>query len=215
MLTRKRIPVLIAIICCIEILIFLWAVSTSTFDRSSFFAIEPAFIFDKCARIAARISSVLILITLLMVGYNGLRKIYVDEKKKDSFLILITLFTFNHLIHLLFVLLRFRSHGASISIHGPMEIGGTIHGIITFASIIIIPLILWNYKYQSKLLYFVIILYLLNISSFIIKTFLGKVKPPDDPAYHNQFGIVAITAACIYLLYRVYIENKRNSTTKD
>lgn len=213
MLTKKRIPLLIAIICCIELLIYLWAVSTSAFDRENFFAIEPEFIFDKCARLAGRISSVLILLTLLMVGYYGLKKIYGDEKKKESFLILLTLFTCNHLIHLLFVILRFRSHGESISIDGPIDIGGTLHGVITFASIIIIPFILWNFKYLNKLLHFVIIIYLLNISSFIIKTFSGKVKPPDHPAYHNQFGIVIITAACIYILYRVYLENKRNALT--
>jgi hypothetical protein len=150
-----------------------------------------------------------------MVGYFGLRKIYADDKKRDSFLILLTLFTFNHLIHLLFVILRFRSHGESISLAGPINIGGTVHGIITFSFIILIPFILWNYKYLNKILYSAIILHLLNISSFMIKTFLGKVKPPDHPAYHNQLGIVMLTLACFYILYRVYIENKQSSTTND
>jgi membrane-associated HD superfamily phosphohydrolase len=211
MLTKKRIIFLIALICCIELAIYLWAVWTSTFNENNFFAIESEFVFDKCARLAGRISSALILITLLMVGYYGLRKIYSDEKKKESFLILITLFTCNHLIHLLFVILRFRRHGELISLEGPINIGGTMHGFITFSFIIIIPFILWNYKHLNKLLYFVIILHLLNISSFIIKTFLGKVKPPDHPAYHNQFGIAIISVVCIYILYRVYLENKRNA----
>ncbi len=208
MLLKKRMSLLISLICCLEVSIYLWAVWTSTLDKSNFFGIEPEFIFDKCARLAGRVSSVIILITLLMVGFNGLKKIYRDEKKKESFLILITLFTCNHLIHLLFIILRFRSHGESISLNGPINIGGTLHGVITFATIIIIPFILWNYKYLNKLLYFVIILYLLNISSFIVKTFLGKVKPPDHPAYHNQLGIVLITASCIYILYSVYQECK-------
>jgi hypothetical protein len=90
MLTKKTIPLLIATICCLEVLIYLWANWTTTFDKSNFFAIEPQFVFDKCARIAGRISSVLILIPLLMVGYYGLKEIYRDEKKKDSFRILIT-----------------------------------------------------------------------------------------------------------------------------
>jgi hypothetical protein len=192
----------------------LWATWTSTLDLNNFFAIQREFIFDKCARLAGRISSFIMLITLLMVGYNGLKKIYSAEKKKESFLVLLTLFTCNHLIHLIFVILRFRSHGESISLDGPIDIGGTLHGVITFASIIIIPVILWRYKYLNKLLYSVIILYLLNISSFIVKTFLGKVKPPDHPAYHNQLGIFLITAACIYILYRVYQENKRNATVR-
>jgi hypothetical protein len=150
-----------------------------------------------------------------MVGYNGLRKIYADDNKRDSFLILMTLFTLNHLIHLLFVILRFRSHGEAITLSGPINIGGTVHGFITFSFIVIIPFILWNYKYLNKLLYSVIILHLLNISCFMVKTFLSKVNPPDHPAYHNQFGIVVLTAACLYILYRVYIENKRNSTMND
>ncbi len=214
MLLKKRMPLLISLICCLEVSIYLWAVWTSTLDKSNFFGIEPEFIFDKCARLAGRVSSVIILITLLMVGLNGLKKIYRDEKKKESFLILITLFTCNHLIHLLFIILRFRSHGESISLNGPINIGGTLHGVITFATIIIIPFILWNYKYLNKLLYFVIILYLLNISSFIVKTFLGKVKLPDHPAYHNQLGIVLITTSCIYILYRVYQESKYNAPEK-
>lgn len=210
MLTIKRIPLLIALICCIEVSIYLWAVWTTTFNMSNFFAIQPEFVFDKCARIAGRVSSVLILISLLMVGYYGLKKIYADDKKKDSFLILITLFTLNHLIHLLFVILRFKSHGESIIIGGPINVGGTIHGVITFSFIVIVPFILWTYKHLNKLLYFLIILHLFNISCFIIKTFLGKVKPPDHPAYHNQFGIVIISSACLYILYRVFLENKRN-----
>src|SRR5262249_17902874 len=123
--------------------------------------------------------------------------------KKESFLVLITIFSFNHLIHLLFVFLRFRSHAAALSITE------NLHGFITFISIIIVPVILWTNKHLNKFLYVGIILYLFNISYFINKTFLGKVKPPDHPAYHNQFGVVVITAACIYILYRVYLENRR------
>jgi hypothetical protein len=202
MLTKKRLPLLIAIICCTEIVIYLWAAWTATLDKSNFFGIEPEFVFDKCARLAGRISSFIILITLLMVGYYGLKKIYDEEKKKKSFLILITLFTVNHLIHLLFVFLRFKSHAETLSI------AENLHGFITFIFIIIVPFILWTNQQLNKFLYFGIILHLFNISYFINKTFLGKVNPPDHPAYHNQFGIAVITAACFYILYRVFQENK-------
>jgi hypothetical protein len=211
MLTIKRLPLLIAFICCLEVVIYLWAVWTSTMDTGNFFAIQSEFIFDKCARIAGRISSVLILIILLNVGYYGLKSIFADDRKRNSFLILMTLFSFNHIIHLLFVILRFRSHGESITFAGPMEIGGALHGFITFSFIVIMPFILWSYKHLNKFLYAVTIFHLLNISCFIVKTFLGKVKPPDHPAYHNQFGAVAISVACVYILYRVYKENKQNS----
>jgi hypothetical protein len=215
MLTIKRIPLLIALICLIEVAIYLWAVWTSSFDEGNFFAIHSEFILDKCARLAGRISSVLIFFALIMVGYNGLRKIYSDDKKRVSFLILLTLFTFNHLIHLLFVIFRFRSHGEFIALSGPVNIGGAVHGVITFTFIIAIPFILWNFKKLNILLYSVIILHLLNICSFMIKTFIGKVNPPDHPAYHNQFGVVVLTVACFYILYRVYVENRLHKTTVD
>lgn len=212
MLTKKRLPLLIALICSAELLIYLWAVWTTTFDASNFFAIKPEFIFDKCARNAGRISSALMLAILLMVGYYGLQKVYAENKKKELFLVLMTLFTLNHLIHLLFVILRFRSHGESFTFAEPLHIGGIVHGFITFSCMIILTFILWNYQQLSTVLYAVIILYLLNVSCFIVKTFSGKIKPPEHPAYHNQFGVVAITTACVYILYRVYIKNKRNTT---
>ena len=208
-MTKNRLPLLIALICCIELSIYLWAYWTSTLDINNYFAIKSEFIFDKCARLSGRISSFIILVALSMVGYYGLKNIYGDERKKISFLILITLFTCNHLIHLLFVFLRFRIHDISLNVNGPLEIGGTIHGVITFASLVIIPFILWKYKHLSKPLYIVIIFYLFNISSFIIKTFYSKLKPPEHPAYHNQFGIAIISIACIYILYKVYVEPTR------
>ena len=88
MFIKKRLPLFIAIIFIVEILIYLWSAWTSTFAEGNFFGIQSPFIFDKCARLAGRISSGLILSTLLMVGYYGLRKIYSDDKKKDSFLFL-------------------------------------------------------------------------------------------------------------------------------
>jgi hypothetical protein len=206
MLTKKYLPLLIFLICSLELLIYLWANWTTTFSQNNFFAIEPQFVFDKSARIAGRISSVLILIPLFMVGRYGLRNIYHDEKKKDAFRISLTLFTINHLIHFIFLLFRFKSHAATISI------GENLHGFITFILIVIIPFILWTNKNLNSVLYYAIILHLLNISYFINKTFWGKVKP-DHPAYHNQFGIVVITAACLYILYRIYIENKRTLNT--
>jgi len=89
MLTKKRIPLLVALICCLEVIIYLWAVWRT----------EPEFVFNKCARNSGRASSAILLITLLMVGYYGLKGIYLDDKKKDTFRILITLFAINHLIH--------------------------------------------------------------------------------------------------------------------
>lgn len=194
--TKKRIPLYIAIIFCLETIIYLWAVWRT----------EAEFVFNKCARNSGRVSSAIILIALVMVGYYGLKKIYFDDMKKDSFRILITLFAINHLIHFFYVYQNFKHHSLELSI---VE---NLHGFITFIFILIIPFILWNFNNLNRLLYFGIIIHLFNVSYFICKTFLSKVKP-EHPAYHNQFGIVVITAACLYILYRIYWENKLTSPT--
>lgn len=209
MLTKTRLPLLIALVIALELIIYLWSAWTSTFEPGNFFAIQSPFIFDKAARIAARISAVILLALLLMIGKSGLKNIYAVPHRKEAFLVLLTIFTINHLVHLIFVLLRFYHHGESLTLSGPVDIGGTIHGIITFASIIGIPVILWMYQKLTKHLYVIILLHLFNISSFVVKTFSGKVNPPEHPAYHNQLGIVVITAVWAYILYKVYGENRR------
>lgn len=198
MLTKNKIPLLIAFICCLEVVIYLWAVWTT----------EAEFVFNKCARNSGRASSALILIILLMVGYYGLKRIYLDDKKKDSFRVLITLFAVNHLIHFFYVFMNFKSHAMALNIFENK------HGFITFIFILLIPFILWIYKNLNRLLYFGIILHLFNVSYFINETFLSKVKP-DKPAYHNQFGIVVITAACLYILYRIFREYKLNAAISE
>lgn len=203
MLTTKKIPLLIASIICIELLVYLWAVWTTTLDRSNFFAIEPAFIFDKCARNSGRVSAALILLILLMLGYYGLKQVYGDNRKKDTFRILISLFSFNHLIHFLFLFLRFKSHGTELTINADK------HGFITFIFIVISPFVLWANKNLNIPLYLGIILHLFNVSYFMNKTFLSKIKP-DQPAYHNQLGIVLLTLACFYVLYSIIRESMQN-----
>ncbi|MFZ4796876.1 MAG: hypothetical protein ACOYMA_05240 [Bacteroidia bacterium] len=204
MITKKRMPLLIAIICGLEVLIYLWSAWTSTFQSSNYFAIGPETIFDKCARLSGRISSVIMLISMLFVGYNGLKQIYRNEKKLDTFRVFITLFTFNHLIHFLFVFLRFKNN------HATINIGENLQGFITFICIVTIPFILWTFKQLNWVLYLAIILHLFNVSYFMNKTFLSKISP-EHPAYHNQFGIVVLTAACIFVLYSVYSDYKRNA----
>lgn len=97
---------MIAFIFGLEAVIYLWAAWRT----------EPEFVFDKCARNAGRTSSAIILITLLMVGYYGLKGMYLDDKKKDTFRILITLFAVNHLIHFFYVFMRFKSHSEALDI---------------------------------------------------------------------------------------------------
>jgi hypothetical protein len=204
MLTKNKIPVLILLIFCIEVLIYLWAQWTASLDKNDFFAITPEFIFDKCARNSGRVSSLINLIILLMIGYFGLNKIYLDDKSKDAFRILMTLFAINHLIHFLFVFQTFQYHSL------PLSILDQKHGFVTFIGLLLIPILLWCSKNLNKVLYMATILNLLNVSYFIMETFYNKIKPLK-PAYHNQLGIIVTTAACIYMLYSIFREYKINS----
>lgn len=191
MLTKKKLPLLILMVIGIETLIYLWAVWTT----------DHEFVFNKCARNSGRFSTGIILLVLLLVGFYGLKKIFLNERKKETFLILMTLFSINHFIHLFFVITSFKSHAL------PFNITDNIHGFITFIFLLILPFISWKATKLSKGLYILIILHLFNVSYFICQTFLSKVTP-EKPAYHNQFGILVMVLACIYVLYRVFQENK-------
>jgi hypothetical protein len=204
MLTKNKLPLLILLIICLEVMIYLWAYWTSTFDMGNFFAIDQAFIFDKCARNSGRVASAINLTILLMIGYFGLKQIYQDDIKMDIFRVLMTLFAVNHLIHFFYVFQTFKNHSLTINLSENQ------HGFITFICIQLVPVVLWSFKKLNKVLYISIILHVFNVSYFIMETFFNKIKP-DKPAYHNQFGIVVTSAACIYILYRVFRENKSNS----
>jgi hypothetical protein len=205
MLAKNKLPLLILLVISLEFLIYVWAYCTAALDENNFFAIESEFIFDKCARNSGRVSSAFNLIILFMAGYFGLKQIFLDEKKKDQFRILITLFAVNHLLHFFFVFQTFKHHMM------PLNISENLHGFITFISVLIIPVILWSSTKLNRVLYIYIILHLFNVSYFIMETFYNKIKP-DKPAYHNQFGIAVTTAACVYILYRIFRESRPNST---
>jgi hypothetical protein len=194
MLKKNTIPLLFAFICCLEGVIYLWAIWTT----------EAEFVFDKCARNSGRVSSMINLTILLMIGYYGFKKIYLDDKKKDTFRILITLFAVNHLVHFFYVFQNFKSHSLELSLSENM------HGFITFIFILVVPIILWLYNNLNAVFYAGITLHLFNVSYFIMKTFYSKVKP-GKPAYHNQLGIVVTIIALLYILFRFFRESKLSS----
>ena len=191
MLTKNRIPLLIVLICCIEIIIYLWAVFTT----------EADFVINKCARNAGRTSEALNLAILTMVGYFGLKQIYSNEKNKDTFRILMTLFAFNHIIHFFFVYQNFKSHAM------PLDISDNKHGFVTFICIVLMTIALWTFKNLNKMLYISIIFHLFNVSYFIMETLYNKIKP-DIITIHYKFGIFITSTAMLYILYRVVRENK-------
>lgn len=189
MLTKSRLSLNILLILLIECLIYFWA----------FWTTETDFIFDKCARNSGRASSAIILLVLLMIGFYGLKKIFNDIKKRETFQSLMILFSINHLIHFFFVFNNFQSHSLNL------KISENLHGFITFISIISIPIIILVFKKLNIFIYAVIILYLFNTSYFIMKTFYSKITM-ERPAYHNQFGILIISLSLVYIIYRILRE---------
>jgi len=66
-------------------------------------------VFGECARNSGRISAVLNLVILFLIGYFGLKTIYKIKTKTYLFQVLIILFGVNHLIHFIFVSYYFKS----------------------------------------------------------------------------------------------------------
>lgn len=192
MLAKKRLPLLIAFIFVLEVVIYLWAVWVT----------EPEFVINKCARNAGRASEALNLAILMMVGYYGLKQIYADGKKKDAFIILMTLFAVNHLIHFFFVYQNFKKHAMVL------DISDNKHGFVTFICIVLMTIALWILKDLSKVFYIFILVHLFNVSYFIMDTLNNKIKP-DIITFHYKFGIVITSSALLYVLYRVFRENKK------
>ena len=184
MLKKSNILLLIAFIGALELVIYLWAMWTT----------EPEFVFDKCARNSGRASSLINLSILLIAGYYGFRKIWLDERKRDMFRILITLFAVNHLVHFFYVFQNFRHHSWVFSVPE------NLHGFITFIFILAVPVFLWLYQRLNTFWFVCITIHLINVSYFIMKTFYSKVQP-EHPAYHNQLGIVVTSLAILYIIY--------------
>ncbi len=195
MLTKSRLSLNILLILLTECIIYFWA----------FWTTEADFVFDKCARNSGRASSAIILSVLLMIGFYGLKKIFNDVKKRETFQSLMILFTINHLIHFFFVFNNFKSHSLNL------KISENLHGFITFITIVSLPIILLRFKKLNLFIYSLIILYLFNTSYFIMKTFYSKITV-ERPAYHNQFGILVISLALVYILYRIIREIYQNFT---
>jgi len=134
-----------------------------------------------------------------MVVCFGLKQIYLEKTKLDTFLILITLFTVNHLAHFFYLRQNFKQRSKVL------KISENKHGFITSVSVMLFPAILLFYENLTMLLYSYIILHLFNVSYIIIDIFNNKVKQ-GKKAYHNKFGIIVTSVACMYVVYRIFLD---------
>lgn len=188
-MNKQRLSLLIALIFCLNVLIYYRAIVTEPTDL----------IFAECARNSGRTSATLNLILLFMLGHLGLKNIYREYFKKNVFQILITLFAVNHLIHFFFVWQNFESQVMVL------DVSHHLHGLITFVCLLILPIILFSFRSLNKFLYIAILLHFFNVTYFISDTFYSRYKPVD-PAYLHRLGILIMIGSLIYILYRVYAE---------
>lgn len=190
MLKTAKLPLLIGIIILLNGLIYLRA----------FLTIEDIeMVFAETARNSGRTSAAINAIILVMLGLMGLKRVFNKRSLKDAFRVLITIFAVNHLIHFFFVAMYFNSEAWELGI---ME---NLHGFITFICIVTLPVILWKTENLNKVLYFGIILHLVNVTYFISHTFYARYTA-EDPAYLHRAGVIFMGILVIYLLYRVYRE---------
>ena len=187
-------------ILCLEVAIYFWSTWTATLREGSYFSIQPTLIFAKCARNSGRVSAAINLIILLFIGYFGLKQIYFEKAKFDTFLNLVSLFTINHLIHFFYISQNFKRKSKTI------KVSDEKHGIVTFVCITLFPIILWYFKNLNLVLYICIILHLFNVSYAFMDVLYNKIRVKSKRRNHNRFGIIVTTIACIYLMYRVFHE---------
>lgn len=190
MLTKTKLPLLIALVLFLNVLIYFRAAAT---------IVPTDWVFGECARNSGRTSALINLILLFMLGHYGLKAIFRNNRKLEAFRVLLILFAVNHLIHFFFVSQNFRVQFMDLNL------SSNIHGFITFILVILVPIVVWRAKQLTNVLYYGIILHIINVTYFIAITFYGRYKP-EDPAYLHRIGVVVMVGAVLYLLYRVHAE---------
>jgi hypothetical protein len=184
----------------LEALIYVWSVWSARQKNYNYFSISNKFIFEKCARNSGRVSAILNLIILLMIGYYGLNKIYSDKVIFIFFYNLIIAFTINHLIHFLFITQNFKQKSRTI------KLSDEKHGIITFACITLFPIFLWYFKDLNLMLNIFIMLHLFNVSCAFVDVLYNKIRVKSKVTIHNKFGILATMLAWVYIAFRIFVE---------
>ena len=191
--------IFILIIFCLEVLIYAWSAWTATFKNDNYFAISHQLIFQKCARNSGRVSAILNLVIVLMLGYFGLKQIYFDKAKFDIFFNLVTILSINHLIHFFYISRNFKRKSLKIKFSQEKR------GIFTYICITLFPIFIWYFKNLNAVLYICIILHLLNVSYVFVLALKTKIRYKSKITIHNRFGIIATIAAWIFVVCSIFV----------
>lgn len=189
----------ILIILSLEVLIYIWAAWTATLQNGNYFAISHKLIFEKCARNSGRISAILNLVILLLLGYYGLKQIYSEKEYFDIFFNLITIFTINHLIHFFYISQNFKRKSLKIKLSEEKR------GVFTYICITLFPIFIWYFNNLNTVVYICIILHLLNVSHVFVLALNTKIRVKSRITIHNRIGIIATIVAWIFVVYRIFV----------
>ncbi len=199
MSTEIKMLYFIAVIICLEVLIYLWSAWTASLKKDNYFAISHQLIFEKCARNSGRVSAILNLVIVLMIGIFGLKRIYFEKVNFDIFFNLVTILAINHLIHFFYISQNFKRKSLKI------KLAQEKRGIFTYICITLFPIFIWYFKNLNTVLYACIILHLLNVSYVFLLALKTKIRYKSKITIHNRFGIIATIVAWIFVVYRVFV----------
>lgn len=184
----------------LELLILLWAIWTATLSESNYLAIPRNKIFEKCARNSGRVSALLNVLILIMIGQNGLVKIYSSDETYSSFLNLVSLFTLNHLIHFGYISSNFKRQSLKLKLNEEKR------GIFTYVCITIFPIFIYACRHLNLAIYLIILLHLYNVSYVFVMALYTKIRVKSKITIHNKFGMATTIASWMLLLYSVLMD---------
>ena len=188
------------LILALELIIYVWAVWTASLKNDNYFAISNKQIFEKCARNSGRVSAILNVIILVYVGYWGLEPIYRSRIQFDTFLTIVNILTINHLIHFFYISRNFKRQSLKIKFKQEKR------GIFTYICITAFPLFVWYFTELNIEVYLFIVLHLYNASYVFAMALYSKITVNAKITIHNKLGMIVTTAAWIFMMYRICIE---------
>ena len=184
----------------LELIILIWAAWTASLKESNYLAIPQHKIFEKCARNSGRVSAMLNVLILMMIGHFGLQKIYSTQEHFLSFFDLVSLFTLNHLIHFGYISRNFKRQSMKIKFQEEKR------GIFTYICITIFPIFLWYFRNLNIWTYIIILMHLLNVSHVFVMALNTKIRVKSKITIHNKLGMFTTVVSWIYVVYSVVMD---------
>lgn len=159
--------------------------------------------YQLAARYSARTSFVIIAALLLWIGISGLKRIYSDDRRRSIFLLTVSAFAINHLLHFIFIVLNYQANGLSL-----FSVKNTF-GAIGYVMLSVAPIYLSSKERLTPSLYLQIYFLLTILIAIFSFTYLGRFSKQvamSSPlsVYTACLGLIGVLV--LLNVYRVIIE---------